>query len=530
VILEISDSRVTLTPIGAGAALTERRDAGRDGGQSCDPASAAPMIRALVERAGCAGSRAVVLAASAECAVEFRSTPAPAAQARDAAALALRESCGFEPGADPVAVTVLGRDASGEPPVTHTLAAGERGAWARALIDEIERAGLRVDAVIPPRAVTIACAASVARQTHGAGLVATLWLGEDDAALAASEDGRLLLLRPVDAGVGRLVAAMTRPIMSERGEVRLTDADAREILTCTGVPAPGDEVDAATGLRGADVLPAIQPVLQRLVVEIKQSLRFGLSDPDRARAALRIDGSGALIPNLARVLADEAELPMDDAAPPSHGHAPRRVEQAEALASSLNLLPRSAVTTRASGSARRGLLVGLGLAALALAVDAGATALETRSLRLKIAQLAPIAAQIEASRTRYVSASARYASAQAEAARLAETAPARANWGALLADLSRLTPEAIELKRISGAYKDGEPIAAVEGAARAESDEEARRAISDFARSLGESGLVSLATLGGVRRTGDEWAFTVEVRLTPVRRSPGGVAEMEETP
>jgi len=522
VVIEITADQVRLTPTGSASPLIERiNPTDRDQVWADGLSAIRPLLASLVERAGCANARAIVLAAGPESAVEFCSTPAPPAEARDAALLAVRESASLAPGADPAAVVVLGRDASGEPIQTHTLCAGDRGADALAVVDVVQSAGPRIDAVVPPRAVTMASAAQQALEAPaGAGLIATLRLDDHAAALSAAEDGRILLLRPVDACVQRLVDALTGPIITARGEVSLSEADARDLLMRTGVPGYDAVLDDSTGLRGGDVLPLLQPVLQRLVVEIKQSLRFGLPEGDRARAALRIEGAGAAIPGLPQILTDETELTPDDSPRAPIDWTAERLRVTTSLASTLNLLPPGAVTSRVSNRARTGLLVGLGMAALMLGADAAVTALETHSLKQKIDTLAPLAEQVESSERRFGQATAILATAQAGATRVAEVAPPRAHWASFLAEVSRRTPTSIRVNRIGGAYDDRTPVVTLEGAATADTDEAAREAIGAFVRSLDDCRLVDSATLGGVRRSGEDWAFTIDTRLIGVRRAP----------
>ena len=52
------------------------------------------------------------------------------------------------------------------------------------------------------------------------------------------------------------------------------------------------------GLAGTQVVPLLQPVLQRFIVELRQSLRFGLNDNDRANLSLFITGPGSAVKGL----------------------------------------------------------------------------------------------------------------------------------------------------------------------------------------------------------------------------------------
>ncbi|MEZ6211894.1 MAG: hypothetical protein R3B46_11690 [Phycisphaerales bacterium] len=78
-----------------------------------------------------------------------------------------------------------------------------------------------------------------------------------------------------------------------------------------GLPERDTVVDAARSIRGSDILALISPVLQRCVVQVRQTLRFGLDEGARTHARLRVEGPGSRIPGLAEMISEETGLPLD---------------------------------------------------------------------------------------------------------------------------------------------------------------------------------------------------------------------------
>ncbi len=76
-------------------------------------------------------------------------------------------------------------------------------------------------------------------------------------------------------------------------------------MDVAGIPAPGSEV--VPGVTAAEVLRVMQPALQRLTVELKQSLRFTLEAAERPRVTFRLGGPARSIGQLERLLADQIE-------------------------------------------------------------------------------------------------------------------------------------------------------------------------------------------------------------------------------
>jgi Tfp pilus assembly PilM family ATPase len=205
----------------------------------------------------------------------------------------------------------------------HFLAAADAEARAAAVTAAVEAAGLTVERLIPAEAV---CLTDAIRAAAGQGEIgdftAVVWIGEHSTTLAVAEHNRLLFVRSIATGSESLAEVLCRPLRPRQADaqpVQLNHDAARALLFSAGVPAPDAQITGHPTLAGSSLLPHLQPVLQRLSIEIKQSLRFGVSENDRARIRLRLAGPGAAIPGLGESIARATGFPFDAE---SEAHAP----------------------------------------------------------------------------------------------------------------------------------------------------------------------------------------------------------------
>src|SRR5262249_38213525 len=154
-------------------------------------------------------------------------------------------------------------------------------------------------AVPADAAATIGAVASVRDKPASDTVCAGFYFGEHSSVLAAMMNGRLCFVRTLGLGVDALVDALTRPIRVRQGpegfrpRVTLERGAARDLLLAMGVPGPDVVVDPQRGIDGSAVLPLLQPVVQRICIEVKQSLRFGMEEAaGKAPVRLTIVGPG----------------------------------------------------------------------------------------------------------------------------------------------------------------------------------------------------------------------------------------------
>lgn len=344
--------------------------------------SCVPLLTAAVKSLNAAGATADVYVASPTLVAEIASIAAHSeGMAREAARLACHESAAYPHENATGDAVFIARDKGVGERKRHFLAAVERDDHARAVADLLHAAGLRLRMIGP---IDGPSAAEVIQDSVASGkdVRAIAHIGEMSTILAVSRGGMIVFCRRLRVGVDTFIRALTHGIRTpdSTDAVTLAAEEAADIVTSHGFAARDQLVHAAHGLRGQHVLPALQPVLQRLVVELRQSLRFGLSAEDRAGVSITLRGAGARLPGLAQVLSTELGLGVaidaNDAAPFD-----RRTVGAEssdlaiALRSggpdrSLCLLPRDLVVRRSLGRVRKLAWSGAAAALVLLAFDA----------------------------------------------------------------------------------------------------------------------------------------------------------------
>ncbi len=180
----------------------------------------------------------------------------------------------------------------------------------------VERAGFRCLGVVPSGALLLNEAARVSKANPGSGLQVNLHVDNYRCSLCVTMDGHAELLRTFEIGLNNLGEAVIRAAegSGEQYHSSYTLTNALESLHSHGIPQRGTTFDQELGLSANSVLPLLQPVLQRLCVEIKQSLRMVLRRAGSSMVHLQLRGPGASVPRLHESIAQsiDAELATDE--------------------------------------------------------------------------------------------------------------------------------------------------------------------------------------------------------------------------
>ena len=181
-------------------------------------------------------------------------------------------------------------------------------------------------------------------------------------------------------GLDQMIEALTRPIRSgaEGESVELTFKEAAEIGSRFGLPDRDTVVDEARDIRGAHIMPLIQPVLQRLLVELKQTLRFGLKDMATTDLELIVTGPGASWTGIETLLGDSLETEFDvdaearscDPAVIGGPGSELHLVLSTWSRAQISLTPDTTLTRQATGRFQTGLIVGTILALMLIAGNA----------------------------------------------------------------------------------------------------------------------------------------------------------------
>lgn len=474
------------------------------------------------------GIDATVVYAAPSTVAGVHACPLTAGQAAaiQAATLTLGESAGFDLSANATDAQVLARDpettSADTPSCFHCLAIADREATLAALAQLCAAAGASLARAVPLDALTLASATQQAMVDAGASKAAlNLHLSERSAAIVGVDKGRILFVRHVAIGSDTLAAALTgdgKLSTPEGNPVRFDQTQAADLLLRTGIPGRGELVDALTGIRGEALLPLLQPAIQRLVVEIRQSVRFGLSEAARKTASFRVSGLGAHIPRLESVIAEQINLPA--ASPASQpgsdkprGPSPTFVGDLTKLVR-VSLLPAQARRRVAMARVKRGVLIGavvalgvLGFDYLSASAELGGAREKLASLEQKAAELRPIAEvdkRVQAVQQALFNARAR----------MRDRMPVSMHWHSVLAMLAQQTPPAVRLSEVNLALQDGKPVARLQGRTYVTPGVDSNAAIKQLLDNLGGIPLVKQARLGATQRFQSQGGITQSFELT----------------
>lgn len=136
--------------------------------------------------------------------------------------------------------------------------------------------------------------------------VMTLTPGESTSVVKITTGSEVRICRFVDVGIQPLRTMYTRALRAggaEPEEALITAT--RLLLHESGIPGPESDLGAAVDAR--EVFRTMQPVLQRLAVELKQTARFTLTESERMNLLLRVEGPYASVRQLAEVIAEQIE-------------------------------------------------------------------------------------------------------------------------------------------------------------------------------------------------------------------------------
>lgn len=337
-------------------------------------------LRTHVEQFKLQGCSTTVLYSSPTAVVDLHSTTVSSSGA--AAESALLSCTDALPYSSLTAVTqaiVLGRDRNGERRQTHVLVAAERNDVAEAIVECIDESGLKFQAAVPMDALILRRLALQALHQSGE-LRGSLYVGEHSSFFIVGANGQVDFERRLSFDIHSMVNTLRRPINRAGVEqpIELSQFDATAIVHDYGIPDRDTVVHDPLKLTGTQIIPLLQPLLQRLVVELRQSLRFGVGEKQRDQVTIVLSGPGVRVPNLAETLSKEIGQPVttDDSwnefdfteAVCPRGEMSLAVARGRTIAQ-LNLEPNSMAQARRTKRVQQWLWTGAAAALAIIAVD-----------------------------------------------------------------------------------------------------------------------------------------------------------------
>jgi len=526
IVVEASGTRLMVAILRQGRVVEHRAEWFAQGDWSSSwPAGLADRRDALARMTaelGVSGSEATIVYHAPSTIAGVFPCPSSAGSrgSKRAAALALAELSGFAANEHPSACQYLADDKATTtddpaPLHRHTLAVTDRRSSTEAVAVWAAAAGLCPTAITPSVApMLVAGVALTARSDATAKL--GLWIGEHESVLAASVGGRLLFVRTLAVGTEAMVEALGRPIRIKGDDAReplvLSGQQARQMLFRSGIPSPEDVLDARQGLLGSTVLPLLQPMLQRLAVEVKQSVRFGLPEKAREGAALVLAGPGALVPALGKAVSAACGLTLAPAIEQTiiNGPVPIVLALPELMGCQISLLPASFEHQETVRHVRTGLRLGMAACLTMIGLSASLSWMSLRQARAALAgSSATDLAAAQGLELQERVAAARFA---VERKIEADVGPLPA-LGGLLSLLAEAAPAGLELASIE--IRQGDPLVAVDGAkpggrgpttmrlsgiVRDSAPQGLAKTLKTFTEALTAAPIVTSVRLGGTQR------------------------------
>ncbi len=456
------------------------------------------------------GTGAIVLYRSPSQSVDLCSLPIKsAAQAVEAARLECLDSLSYTDASPVCEATVVGRDRRAEARNTHVIVASDRDDVITSIVAMVEEAGLKFESATPIEAVLMARMAceALARCREP---VAQLYVGESSSYFFLSGNDALLFGRRIGVGLDSLLSSLTRPIRAAKdGELIELSADqAQDILFRCGVPKFDQVVSEQPPLTGRHIVPVMQPILQRLVVEMRQSLRFGLPAEFQAAPAIAVKGPGSRLPGLSAMLTaelevqttnDERYVEFDHMLPGSRGSELVDALRDETLLSDLNLQPLALTRSRSADRMKRWLWTGAAAGLVLLGIDFASYESMLSDARARVESASNRDAIEQAQRMQERLAAGIAAIHQVENS-IIEELGAQPDYRALLHELSRLTPPSIRFASISLNVSEGRTNGAISGyATRVSAGDSGGSTLAAFIESLRASPLFTSVGLGNVQ-------------------------------
>ena len=484
-------------------------------------------IRAIIEELDAAEAPTTVLYRNPTAYSDYASLPIrSASEARQAAILGCADALACSLDLATTAAVVIGRDATASQ--SHVVVAADHDDVMTSIAAMVESAGLTFVGATPIDAPIMTKLASLTL-ANKASNTAMLYVGEQRSFFLIADSGNLLFARPINLGFDALVTSLTRSIRGANGAapIELDAASARTILHRFGFPNREQVVHETLGLTGAQIIPLLQPVLQRFIVELRQSLRFGVIEEQRQTLQVSITGPGSAIPNFATLIAtelkstvatDESYAAFDHQAPDSAGsELMDAVVDAKTL-SRLKLQPRQMARARHINRLRRWLWTGTAAALVLIAAD---TVHQHR--RLADAKHRMTAFESQTTDLKALQATGEklftvIGAADKLEARIASETGSSINFRAALQEFSRLAPDSVRLTHIGFNRDKGRTVGRIYGHAFENPGSPGRTQLEPFVEKLKSSPLFDDVVLADVQAGNVQHANSqkFEVSLTGI--------------
>lgn len=438
--------------------------------------------------------------------------PGTPGEACAAASLQIRDpATGFSVGAAyPIAPAASGNGC------WSVLAISERDEAANALFGWVTRAGARLVGLVPIQfAVAIEASRCAASDEE---LTAECLIGRDWTAVACGASDAFHLIRVFELGYGAMSDVHAQVATSQN-----KNSDGHASLFEIGVPFKNRDIHPADR---SMLLPLLSPIIQRLCIEIKQTLRFGLSGAHMP-ATLNLNGVAGRIPELVPALVEgvdmhiEADMQGTDTEDPTAAFTHGSIEQRflAFMDKPIRIRPEPLVSEDAARTFRRATMVGAAVSVIAIGLEYGWIGHQRAQIESEFASMSNAVAMTAAHREQQESAREVALRAGRVGLKLLDSIEFTPNTGRVLTQIASAVPQGVELTSIDLRRTGGDPGLTISGIATGDSDDAAGRSLNEFIAGVTAKPEVSSVELGATQRehksgTQVSRVFSVRLKLT----------------
>jgi hypothetical protein len=486
-----------------------------------------PLRTALNALKVAPGTPAQVLFHSPGALAEVFLSPASGSSASRAAHLYITQMLGGATSKWVVTQRELGVMGSvGGAPARHgILLCGDERAHLDSIAGWLRRAGLTPRSAMPSRSAALA---DVVRTIPSASADARVRVRMDEHAivLAGWQGGGLVFARSADVGYAQLIEAVSRA--SRTTPEPLSMEGAARWLFSFGLPGHVSYDDGVHGEMFRALLPLVQPSLQRFVVEVRQTMRFGFTDADLARVSIELIGPGASIPGLASSLSDMLDGAVELQ---TNADAPLSASVAEDQLGDLPLVlrvheragwiePPAERERREQCMIRQAGRAGAAVAACSIGLLAWNTTRESKLLDFARDELAPDYSMIE-SETQASELHGQKSSELQEMLGVVKSGmQERVSWRGVISDVVGLLHNELELQSLDARTgNDGTPTLTLRGRVTSGARASGPDPIGAFVQGLQESLLVESARVVSTQIDSEPGGAEFHVEIVPARLS-----------
>lgn len=391
----------------------------------------------------------------------------------------------------------------------------------------LERADLTVRLALPVEAVGLSGALALHACVDNGTPRVTALLGHWASGVVVSSEDGVRFVRSSPLTTDALGHSLTGIGDDENA---LSPIDAASLLERFGVPDVKEQQTFGDEIRSHEARAALQPLLQRAAVDLRQSMRFGLSREDQERVSVTFGGDAAKIGRVVEIVADLIDA--DQHSQQSFDETSHTVACLDAL----GLTPEDRASRARTGRLMRAVWGGAGVA-LAVSVMQGVMA------QASLSQTQDVIARMQSGSSGMEQMAVRQQAVDKQQQTLARLDRAIANsagfgprYPGWLVDLAELRPDGVVVLGMNASRNEGDGgLVNITGAVYETETIQASDAtdvLRSFLDALEASPLVADVALGSTRRGtalgGESTGFqlTVRLRSAPARMPGTDVAEV----